>query len=110
MARAERLAALHKNLDVAAESVRGAMTDGERSAGCEAVAREHDEVTKAEALAPVSPEVVMAGPWSTVGGVVTRKVEVVTRLNWPVGRARTEELKGVVEKVQPLVRQRGHTL
>ena len=32
----------------------------------------------------------------------------MTRLNGPVGRARTAELKGVVEKVQPLVKQRGH--
>ena len=40
-----------------------------------------------------------AGPWSAAGGVVTRKVEVVTRMNGPVGRTRTAELKGVVEKV-----------
>ena len=109
VARAERLAALRKNLDMAAKSVRGGTTDAESSAGCEAVAVVHDEVKRAEALAPVSPEVVTAGPWSAVGGVVTRKVEVVTRLNGPVGQARTAELKGVVEKVQPLVRQRGHT-
>ena len=55
MARAERLVALRKNLDVAAESVRGVKTDAERSAGCEAVAVAHDEVKRAEALAPVSP-------------------------------------------------------
>ena len=47
MARAERLAALRKNLDMAAESVRGAKTDAERAAGCEAVAVAHDEVKKA---------------------------------------------------------------
>ena len=85
LAQAERLANLCKNLDVAAESVRGAKTDAERSAGCEAVAVAHDEVKRAEASAPVSPEVVTAGPWSAVGGVVMRKVEVVTRLNGPVG-------------------------
>ena len=107
-ARDERLAALRKNLDVAAESMRSAKTDAERSAGCEAVAVAHDEVKRVEAVAPVSPEVGTAGPWSAVGGVVTRKVEVVTRLNGPVGRARTAELKGVVEIVQPLVWQRGH--
>ena len=109
VARAEKLAAVRKNLDVAAESVRGAKTDAERSAGCEAVAVAHEEVEKAEASNPVSPEVVVAGPCRAAGGVVTRKVEVVTRLNGPVGRARTAKLKGVVEKVQPLVRQRGHT-
>ena len=77
--RAERLAALHKNLDVAVESVRGAKTDPDRAARCEAVAVAHEEVKKAEALALVSPDVVTAGPWSAVGGVITRKVEVVTR-------------------------------
>ena len=60
--RAARLAALRKNLDVAAESVKGAKTDAERSAGCEAVAVAYEEVKKAEALAPVSPEVVTMGP------------------------------------------------
>ena len=109
VARAERLAALRKNLDVAAESVRGAKTEAERSAGCEALTVAHNEVKRAEALAPVSTEVVTAGLWSAVVGVVTRKVEVVTRLSGPVGQARTAELKGVVENVQPLVRQRGHT-
>ena len=44
VARAGRLAALRNNLDVAAESMRGAKTDAERSAGCEAVAIAHDEV------------------------------------------------------------------
>ena len=34
---------------------------------------------------------------------------MVTRLNGPIGRVRMAELKGVVEKLQPLVRQRGHT-
>ena len=92
VARAERLAALRKNLDVAAESVRGAKTDAARSAGCEAVAVAQEEVKKAEALAPVSPEVVSAGPWSVVEGVVTRKVKVVTRLNGPVGRATSRKM------------------
>ena len=62
VAQAERLAAMRKNLDVAAESVRGARTDAERSAGCEAVVIAHEEVKRAEALAPVSPKVVRAGP------------------------------------------------
>ena len=87
VARAERLPALRKNLDMVPESVRGAKTDAERAAGCEAVAVAHEEVKKAEALAAVSPEVVTAGPCSAVGGIVTRKVEVVTRLNGPVWRA-----------------------
>ena len=37
--------------------------------------------------------------------MVTRKVEVVVRLNGQVGRERTTRLKGVVEKVQLLVRE-----
>lgn len=41
---------------------------------------------------------------TAAGGVVTRKKEVVSRFNGPVGRARTMEVKGVVEKVHPLVR------
>ena len=40
-----------------------------------------------------------------MGGVVTGKVEVVVRLNEPVGRERTAGLKGMVEKVQLLVRE-----
>ena len=102
VAHAERLVALRRNLHIAAESVRGAKTDAERSAGCEAVAIVHEEVKRAEALAPVSPDVEAAGPRSPLVGVVTRNVEVVTRLNGPVGHARTAELKGVVGKVQPL--------
>ena len=34
---------------------------------------------------------------------------MVTRLNGTVGQARTVELKAAIEKVQPLVRQRGRT-
>ena len=105
---AEKLAALRRNLDVAAESVRGAQTDAERSTGCEAVAVVHVEVKKAETSILASPKVVAAGPWRAVAGVVTRKLEVVIRFNGAVGQIWTAKLKGVVEKVQPLVRQRGH--
>ena len=62
VARAEKLAALRKNLDVAAESVRWAKTDAEKSAGCEAVAVAHEEVKKAEAFNPSSKKVVAVGP------------------------------------------------
>ena len=83
--------------------------NAERSTGCEAVAVAYEQGKKAEVSNPASPDVVVAGPCRAAGRVVTRKVEVVTRLNGPVGRTRTAELNGVVEKVQPLVRQRGHT-
>ena len=96
---AQKLVALRRNLDVVVESGRRAITEEQRAAGCEAVAMAHEEVKKAESLAPVTPEVVRVGAWRAAGGVVTRKVEVVTRLNRLGGRTRTEELKGVVEKV-----------
>ena len=38
-----------------------------------------------------------------VGGSVVRKVEVVSRLGGPVGRARTAGLPAVVERVQGLL-------
>ena len=44
------------------------------------------------------------GGWRVVGGRVVRKVEVVSRLGSPVGRARTAGLTGIKEKVQALVR------
>ena len=43
------------------------------------------ELEKLEGAAPAAPEVVTAGAWQAVGGVVTRRVEVVVRLNGPVG-------------------------
>ena len=39
-----------------------------------------------------------------VGGTVVKRVEVVSRLGGPVGRARTAGLPGVMEKVQALFR------
>ena len=62
VAGAEKLAALRKNLNVAAESVRGAKTDADRSAGCEVLVVAHEQVKKVEASNPVSLEVVAAGP------------------------------------------------
>ena len=94
---------------MAAESVRGVKTDAERSAGYEAVVVTDEKGKREEASATVPRELVATGPCRAVIGVVTRKVEVVSRLNGPLGRVRTSELKGVVEKLQPLVRQRGHT-
>ena len=51
----------------------------------------------------------MAGAWQAAGGVVTREVEVVVRLKGPIGGERTAGLKGVVEQVQALTRERKHT-
>ena len=65
------------------------------------------ELERLVEAAPAATKVVSVGAWQVVGGVVTRKVEVVVRLNGPVGRERTAGLKGVVEKVQLLVRESG---
>ena len=106
--RRERELTVRKNLDVAAESVRTAGSEKEKMGACEALSKAHGEVKKLESAATVSPEVVTTGVWQVAGGVVTRKVEVVTRLNGPVGRTRMAELRGVVERVQALVKQKGH--
>ena len=62
-------------------------------------------VKKAEAVpSPASEDVDVGGGWRVVGGSVVRRVEVVSRLGDPVGRARTAGLSWVVEKVQALLR------
>ena len=89
MASVEREWEVSKNLEVAILSLRGAEFEEEKKAGCEAVAKAHEEVKRLEAGAPASSEVVMAGAWQAAGGVVTKKVVVVVRLNGPVDRERT---------------------
>lgn len=59
--------------------------------------------------APASRQVVVVGAWQAAGGVVTGKVGLVIRLNGAVSRGRTAALKGVVEQVQPMVRERRRT-
>ena len=62
-------------------------------------------VQRVEAVpSPASDDVDVGGGWRVVGGSVIRKVEVVSRLGGPVGRARTAGLPGVVEKLQALLR------
>ena len=98
----------NRNLEVAVLTLRGALSDEERKAGCEAVEKAHEEVKRLESEVPTSPQVVVAGVWQDAGGVVRRQVEVVVRLKGPVGRERTTGLKGVVEQVQALARERKH--
>ena len=105
VARLERERQAKRNAEVAALTFKGAVSDEERLAACEAVVQASAELKKLEGGAPAAPEVVVAGAWQDVGGVVTRKVEVVIRLNGPVGRERTAGLKDVVEKVQMLVKE-----
>ena len=107
IARLEREREVRRNAEVAALTLKGAGSDEERLAAARVVVQADAELKKLEGAAPAAPEVVTEGAWQAVGGVVTRKVEVVVRLNGPVGRERTAGLKGVVEKVQFLVRESG---
>ena len=62
-------------------------------------------VKQAEAVpSPASEDMDVGGGWRVVGGSVVRKVEIVSRLGGPVGRARTAGLAAVVEQVQALFR------
>ena len=81
------------------------MSDEERLAACEAVVLASAELKRFEGCVPASPKVVAAGAWQAVWGVVTWKVEVVIRLNGPVGRERTAGLREVVQKIQMLVKE-----
>ena len=52
---------------------------------------------------PTSEDMDVRGGWRVVGGSIVRRVEVVSRLGSPVGRAGTAGLPGVVEKVLGLL-------
>ena len=105
VAELEREREARRNAEVAALTLKGAKTDEERLAACDAVVQASAVLKGFEGTSPAAPEVVSEGAWQTVGGVVTRKVEVVVRLNGPVGRERTAGLKSVVENVQMLVKE-----
>ena len=102
----ERECEARRNMEVAALTLReaGDVPDEQRLAICETVVKAKSAVEEFEKATPVAPEVVAVGAWRAVGGVVTRKAEVVVRLNGPVGRERTARFKGAVEKVQMLVK------
>ena len=69
------------------------------------VAEAAASVRRVEAIpSPVGEDVDVGGGWRVVGGSVVWKVEVVSRLGGPVGRARTAGLPGMVGKVQDLLR------
>ena len=62
-------------------------------------------VKRVEAIpSPASEDVDVGGGCRVVGGSVVRKVEVVSWLAGPIGRARTAGLPGVMERVQTLLR------
>ena len=62
-------------------------------------------VKRVEAVpSSASEDVDVGGGCRVVGGSVVRKVEVVSRLGGPVGRARTAGLPRVVGKVQTFLR------
>ena len=48
---------------------------------------------------PASEDMDVGGGWRVVGGNVVRRVEIVSRLGGPVGRARTAGLPKLVEEV-----------
>ena len=102
-ARLEREREVKRNAEVAALTLKGAKSDEERLAAAEVAVQANVELKKLEGAVPAALEVVTEGAWQAVGGVVMRRVEVVVRLNGPVGQERTVGLKGVVEKVQFLV-------
>ena len=57
-------------------------------------------VKRVEAIpSPASEDVDVGGGWRVVGGNVVRKVEILSRLGGPVGRARIAGLPKLVEKV-----------
>ena len=107
VAELEREREARRNAEVAALTLKGAKTDEERLAACEAVGQASAGLKRFVETTPPAPEVVSAGAWHAVGGVVTRKVVVVVRLNGPVGGERTAGLKSMVEKVQMLVKESG---
>ena len=58
----------NRNLEVAVLTLRGVVSDEERKAGCEAVAKAHEEGKRLEAELPTSPQVVVPGAWQAAGG------------------------------------------
>lgn len=110
VARVGREPEVNRNLEVAVLSLRGAESKAGKKAGCEGVAKAHEKVKRLEVGAPSSLEVVVAGAWQAAGGVVTKKVAVVVQLNGAIIRERTAELKGVVDQVQALVKERKQML
>ena len=101
----EQLAATQATLEVCVEECVKATMPEELVPRAAKVAEAAEGVRRAEAVpSSASEDVDVGGGWRVVGGSVVKKVEVVSRVGGPVGRARTAGLPGVVEKVQALFR------
>ena len=103
--RSEQMAAAGAELELRVGECVKATTPEELVPRAALVAEAAAGVKRAEAVpSPASEDVDVGGGWRVVGGSVVRKVEVVSRLGGPVGRARTAGLSEVVEKVRALLR------
>ena len=58
----------NRNLEVAVLTLKGAVSDEERKAGCEVVAKTHEEMKRLESEVPTSPQVVVVVAWPAAGG------------------------------------------
>ena len=103
--RTEQITGMKATLEVSVEECVQATTPEELVPQAAKVSEAVEGVKRAEAVpSSASEDVDVGGGWRVVGGNVVRRVEVVSRLGGPVGRARTAGLSGVVEKVQALFR------
>ena len=62
------------------------------------MAKAHEELRTLKTTSCFTSEIVAYGAWQAAGGIVTRKVVVVVRLNELVSREKTQSLKRVVKK------------
>ena len=103
--RREQIPAMQAELEARVEEWVQATTPEELVPRAAKVAEAAEGVKRVEATpSPASEDVDVGGGWRVVGGSVVRRVEVVSRLGGPVGRARTAGLHAVVDKVQGLLR------
>ena len=103
--RCEQIAAAKAALEVSVEECVQATSPEELVPQAVKVSEAAEGVKWVEAVpSPATEDIDVGGGWRVVGGSVVRRVEVVSCLGGPVGRARTAGLPGVVEKVQALIR------
>ena len=101
----EQKAAADAELELRVEECVKATTPEELVPRAAKVAEAAAGVKRVEAVpSPASEDVDVGGGWRVFGGSIVRRVEVVSRLVGPVGRARTAGLSGMVEKVRALLR------
>ena len=100
----EQGAAAEAALEVSVEECVKATTTEELVPRAAKVAEAAESVKRVKAIpSPASEDVDVGGGWRVLVGNVVRKVEIVSRLRGPVGRARTAGLPKLVEEVQTLL-------